>query len=477
MYKNINIVKLVIQETGTYNTQFRRPYETTLDREIVDVLTERVSRSGSDEITGSTVTGIASSMVKPTAAPQSVISIPNNWEERRLRFFLEVRVATNFSSNISYFFQGYTNYLGVTPSGTLDESMVFHINSFIKVSRHEKYTPAGLIVQDYVTDSANILDSDSARNPDAPYTPTLLMRPEDIFSGMQSARISEAYTYLSNQNMNDLRLNLTGSVKSRKSNNVPTSYVARIVDSYNTGMVNSVASQTAKDTYSKARDFTGEGELAQNEFLSELARVKGVNKVSNFTINDLCRIDPNTPNVTSYTNMGSAIHQLHHHGQTEYWTSANLETQIATTLCNSIPALMMELMIQKISFRSTNHDIGGRMTTIIEDALTLNNTIMSNSLEIFKRRFETEIMYDLTHCNDELYTVQILSDLYGDTYITLSLGNSPVVTFNSPSFCDSLLTPVMTYDKNHYDNIIHDFDNLMSNLSQTPITPRFQSII
>jgi hypothetical protein len=61
--------------------------------------------------------------------------------------------------------------------------------------------------------------------------------------------------------------------------------------------------------------------------------------------------------------------------------------------------------------------------------------------------------------------VSVTADLFGDTVIHLSIGNGANVTFTTPSFCDSLMVPVISSNKESYNGLIHDFDNLMNHLN------------
>jgi len=128
---------------------------------------------------------------------------------------------------------------------------------------------------------------------------------------------------------------------------------------------------------------------------------------------------------------------------------------------------MMDLMINKIFFRSTNHDIGGIMNTVIIDAKSITNADLTQNFELFKRRLEKEILFDITYGNQDLYMLEMNIDLFGETTISLSVGNSPMTVFSTPSFCDSLMTPVITTNKDNFNALIHDFDVITNNIKQS----------
>ena len=132
--QTINIAKLILSETGTFNPMYSRPYQTYIDSAMMDNITRRVDEAGDSTITGNLLSGIAGTIVKPCATPQGQIPIPYGWSERRIRFLLEVHITTPTGSQMVYYFQGYTSHLGVGQNGSEDPTMEFIINSFIRVN-------------------------------------------------------------------------------------------------------------------------------------------------------------------------------------------------------------------------------------------------------------------------------------------------------------------------------------------------------
>ena len=57
------------------------------------------------------------------------------------------------------------------------------------------------------------------------------------------------------------------------------------------------------------------------------------------------------------------------------------------------------------------------------------------------------------------------ADLFGDTFISLSLNGGPMIPYNTPSFCDSLLTPVITGNREDFHKISSDFETMFNNVS------------
>lgn len=466
----IKVVKLLMQESGSYNAMQSRPYQTHVDQTTLDNITRRVEESRGATVTGTLLSGIAGNILTPSATPQGEIAIPYGWAERRIRFSMEVHVIANTGSVIIYYFQGYTSHLGVSQSGAVDPKMEFILNSFIRVTRTQQYGPNGMQVRDIVTESANIINGQiQYQQQNQGNSDIFMMRPQDVFTGIQSGYIEDAYSYYNGADagINDTRIKLNGeSVRSNRTNNLPANYIANIVDNYQTGVKLAEFGQSDSDIISRCRELAYEAPIYENVFIRAIASVRGIPNVTSFTLGDLEKIDPDVSSVTNYITLGAVRqNQMHQAGQTAYWTGSDRETLVATILSNAVPSVMMELMISKILFRSTNHDMTGAMNTVIIGAKSLTNADLTTNFELFKKRLEREIIYDITFGNQESYSLEMDADLFGETTITISLASGPVVSYTTPSFCDSLTAPIITGNKENFFNVVHDFEQLMNNVN------------
>ena len=75
----INVVELLLNETGTYNQQFLRPYESSMDgrgtAKVVDRISEAVRVGAS--VNNNTFIGIGTTIVAPSASIVTPIGILN----------------------------------------------------------------------------------------------------------------------------------------------------------------------------------------------------------------------------------------------------------------------------------------------------------------------------------------------------------------------------------------------------------------
>jgi hypothetical protein len=91
--------------------------------------------------------------------------------------------------------------------------------------------------------------------------------------------------------------------------------------------------------------------------------------------------------------------------------------------------------------------------------------------EVFKHKLESEIIYDFTYGNQIGYTLDIRSDMFGETSISLSLDGEPEVIYVVPTFCDSLISPIANVDPSRVEVVAQSANYLIdvafSTINQT----------
>lgn len=454
---------MVMTETGRYNNMYQRPYITDIDGGTMNILAERIANSDAKRATSGLVSGIASSIASPTATPGSEVIIPYGWNERRIRFVMEVEFELSTGSVGIYYIQGYTAYPGVSLTGAVDPNMPFIINSYTSVNRVHVMTPMGLSYKDMITDSAQLFT-----NPDGSVFANSNMmyglRPEDIYKGIQSSFLTSSMDL--DGSMVDTRYVLNGKLqRSNRSNNIPSNYVGKILDSYMVANDLVDFGQGNSDIISRSLHNSLEPSVKENHFMSVLATINSGVSSNMFTWGQLQRLDMAIDAKTQYLTLGEAVRTstgVHDVGMSEYWTGSNYTTHIASILSSAIPALMMEHMLQKVVMRSTNHDLMSNMNTIVVEFSSLSHIDPSHNVNLFKHRFEMEVMRDVSMNNQMAYMLEIKCDLFGETWISISIDSEPMVLYTVPSFCDSLYTPVMTNNRDHFSRVTNDFNQLVS---------------
>jgi hypothetical protein len=135
----MHVKRLFLMETGTYNTQYRRPYETNVQGPTLNHLADALH--GTQKYTPSLLAGVANQLIAPSATAEQAAGIVNGWNERRMRFMMEVETKYMAGGTSTSIVLGYTNYPGVIfHSNYIDPKMEFFENSIVTVRTTVEHT-------------------------------------------------------------------------------------------------------------------------------------------------------------------------------------------------------------------------------------------------------------------------------------------------------------------------------------------------
>lgn len=462
--KNLQIISLLMSETGTYNIQQNRPYQTDIPSNMISVLTNRVMDSPDRRVSGSMLSGLTGTFLQPQATPESEIQIVNGWGERRIRFILKMRCELAGGNIRMYYIQGYTNFSGVSDQGNVAPDMVFYVNSIIQTRVTTMQTPMGPQVFENTFENSHLLMDDKFSNMRGPNN-IRLMRPEDVFNSMQTSHIPDSFG--GGQMLDSRSMLHKEAVKSRRGNGLGSNYAATIIDGYSHATENLSFGGSQQEIYAKSRENVIENAAALDPFLSALTQVTSQEVNNRFTYDNLRTLDRNIDLVTNYQVTGQTQRAgMHQAGMTMNWNGTDRITQAATIISQSVPSLMIELMLTKVYIESNNHGIGGRMDTRLITAESLTGGNQTNNYAIFISRLENQLLADLTYGNSVSYAIKLEVDLIGETRLSISLDGSAFYDYVTPSFCDSLMVPVVTTNPDTISNLVSDFEQLTNSIHE-----------
>lgn len=450
----LKINKLMIQDSGTYNVQYRRPYQTHLEGSTLGLFRERTG--GSESIAPAQLAGFAGQFISPQATPESAINIPQGWNEVRCRFMMEIEYDYYTGGRITEIVLGFTDHVGITHTGMVDPNMQFFVSSVTHLRTTPMPTATGRQAVTNVIESSQVLMSPVWQDI---YTPQReqMLRPTDIFSVISRSHLPPQADVM------DLRNAMTNNaVKSRRANNQPAAYTARILQSYKHAAASQEQGAGEQEILGQARGFVNEASTGQDPFLRAVNQIQQHQGIGNFfTYKDLMELYPDVVHVTvPVMLMPTERMQVHQAGQTADWGAANQETLVATSLSNSVPALMAEVGLTRLIFTSTNRTIGGAMLTTIVDADSFGNIDLTQPCHTLMARLEGEVLRDLTYENSIDYAIEMRVDLVGETWLKMSLNGQAEVDYVTPSFCDALLAPVITSNVELTRSLAEDFETL-----------------
>lgn len=459
--QGIRITKFLIFETGTYNTQYRRPYETELQGYTLTALQDRLHNANG--YVASAFGGIANDFIHPSATPEKAIPFFEGWQEKRFRFAMEVEYQYYTGGTLREMLLGYSSHAGITPNGTIDPRMEFHINSVVNVRDSVEHTPWGNQIYTHVADASHLLINPSWGGIYSA-EPEHRLRPEDVYATMGRSQLKQLTNMLDTRTMVS-----TTAVKSRRSNGSAAAYMARVLDDYRSATVDAAFGASDTQLLDRARGFAAEKSAAKDPFLQALANVRNMGVQNVFTLNDLKSIDPNIEYVTDVKFLGptqrSVVHQA---GMTSHWDATNRETVTATILSQTLPADMMEVGLTVFEFLATNQDTG-QIDVRVYNAQGFSNTDLTSPISLLKTKLINNVLADISHTNEIPFSIEMRVNLAADTWLTVSLSGGPYYDYVTPSFCDALLVPVLTSDTTRAETLASDFEQLSEALND--VTP------
>lgn len=465
--QNLRITRVFLQETGTYNKQFVRPYNTMLDQFTLKALVDKSVSSNGGRLDANTFSGMAGQFIMPQATPEAEIALVGGWNERRIRFMMEVTCDFSTGGTSNIYVQGYTDFQGITNNQHIAPDMVFYINSLITTRKTAIPGPFGIQEVETIIDNSHLLCNNGWNSILTPGQQSLL-RPQDIFHRMETSSIpgvADGSTLIA-----DARVTVRNeATKSYRSNGLPAAYTAKVIDGYIGGQHGYSYAQNQEDIFSSARGKVSEEPVVMDPFLAAISQIKGNNIINNrFTYRDLQALAPYVDSVTKYFVMGHAERAKLHQANTgtAEWHSSDRTTVVASILSQSVPAIMMDLMLSNLVFKSTNHDFTGQMNTIVIYSMSFSSMKLERFVEMFKRRLEDEVIKDITFGNQVSYLIEMRVDLLGETWISIALEGRPAIEYVVPSFCDNLFVPVVSSNMDTVRIVTSDFETLINHVTE-----------
>ena len=466
--KTAVITKLIIQKTGVYQQQYRRPYSTQIGSEkAMDDIVNAVGNSR--VITPATIATATSDFILPSAQPEAMVNIPNGWQNERLRYFLEITITDQINMVKKQYITGCTEYSDLSYNGKIDPNMRFFINNSILARTQNVLTNIGKRPLSQIYEVSHILvnnDFSHIQQSDQLYT----MKPDAIVSNMSNASFLNTEGYDTNSFIDTSTL-LTRNViaKSNRVNNIASNYVSSLLDGYL--QIQKTDNESHFHTLETLKRKLGTNPIETDCFLGWLKTLNtnrgfGLTSADSFSYNDLMIFDPNVVNVTilanTTQNQGATMMASAH------WGGSDINTQTAAIISQTLPAFMTSYGYCKVHLISTNYTSDGLSgTSLVSIPKTMNVGIDENSLiASFIEKLDRELFTLISHNNQIYYKVEINCDMFGETWITMQLGNEPTITYVAPSFADSFTTPIVTNNQANLNNISSDLHQLMFTVNE-----------
>lgn len=453
---------LLMVRTNTYNDQVIRPFQTTMNSGLFEQVKE-ATRYG-EVITSTALAGVAGSILRPQAQAAATIQMHNGWDTHRLRFMLAVTVPMGQNGAVHEVITGYTDHYGTSADGqSMDPNMRLFFNNAVTLnSALIPHAGLGNVTQMRVSEATHLLTPPPGLSSGS-LVDTHTMRPEDVMNVISTSMITDGGRL-------DMRSNFTMSPvkKSYRANGLAPDYLARTMKAVDTA-TQVDATMEHNTLYQEARGILREPLLQQDLFIQIIAHKTRFKECGYITYGELCAVFPETEAVRKMIIPGQAQQQQSmapQRGASEYWHVPTNESVVATMLSHSVPAIMMDLMLTKVTFHATNATLNGQPDIQIRDHRGFADGMdMTPYVQRFMQRFLMEVMADLTHSNRFQVDVAMSCNILGDSFIQISLSGGPKIDYVTPSFCDALFSPLITTDTMALHTLAHDIDVINNNLS------------
>ena len=462
--------RIVLQQTGTYGQQYRRPLECHLTADIQHGLMRQFESDRTISATG--VAQVAAGLLTPKAAPESTVNIAHGWATPRMRFALELVTSTHLGENHIEYVSGYTSENAVSAGGFIDPNMVFYVNSATQNRVSQVHVPgAGGAVpaqmQAYIDSSLFLADSlyGGFATPQITYA----MRPEDMIDKIKHADFSK---FVAGGMMEDGRNIVTSQgILSKRTNTDPVTYVTEMLGKY----AIMAAGQDVSDMEGLAnvKNAVRSRYVAQDPFVQYIKQLPECSIGNCFTLGQLAQLDPQIMQKVKVADATYAgVAGMHATGVTADWGSSSGEAVAATWLADSLPAYMAKLGISKVSFVATNNTLDGSIETRVANVRSLYGNIdMTPYILAFQAHLSAELLFSMTYGNSISFSFQVDCDLFGETWITVRWNSATDITFVRPQFADAMFTPIVTTNQQLVVNNANDFQTLYNSLGEVANDP------
>lgn len=451
-------VKFSLTRSGTYQPQHRRSWETTATGHTLNRIVDSIGRLRQTSVNAGMI-GALGGLMSLSSGSQGEISIPNQWDTCRGIFMLMLDFRMRDGNTIRYVIQGYTE----SPEFSehfIDPNLVFYVNNSISYMFKTRMVSGiaqgtGLLMQSnyhplqsFDNMGGGMKSSWGATN--SPSAKTLI-RPQDIVSNMANAglriegvEVVEDFSTVLGGAGNEVQ-------SSTRANAMGSTMAARLLNAYNSSH-NAGSSNfdiSTGDIADRAFNELVEQDAQNDLFLGMLNNHKNGVSAASFSYKQLESMVPGVGDSTIRTitiNNGRGV-QMHQKHDSMTFGKQSLSAVAAANLQVSLPSLMVECMLFSVSFtavsNSPNMDV--QFGAIVPQAFDQEMSI--KQWHVFEHRFKTEILPLLRGPHKYPLDMIVNCQFNGEFLLKITVAEEEVLEFISPTFCDGLISPVITADE------------------------------
>lgn len=490
--------KVIFFVTGCYRDMVRRSFNTNVTDESMNRLGNFIEQSSGQSVDLIGLSSIANDIITPSVTIDKEINIVNGWSEPRCRFFLEFKKpntmddGSGISSYTTYVYTGFTDYVGISESGHVDEDMELHVTAMSIIHNESRgygrrqarvVSDRNIIVNDYYYGGDRTI---SGKN-NARGSQEWLMDPGNVVL-LKHSHDSFMDTSITGGKLHPASARASRTIKGvNRSYNIPSHYLSKLIN------VHSSVTDTA--------DIYDDDEYGLSSGRSKLTRMHSMLRIHDMDTDPLTSLYREDGFISSatlrYHQLKEYFPNIDHHSvlklifpaglrggrsdnlhsrlrdigsdtyDSEDWRVSDVNTIAATMIAQQLPNLMISEFIQSIQFSvhsSANNAFGESYHWVFGDdrrssrdnrsaimfLTELPNTYQQQRIEALKTKIEEVILNVITHSGIIGIDLMVDCDLLSDITIYISLDGGAEYKFVMPTFADSMTTSMLTTDTDHY---------------------------
>lgn len=473
----LRVTKAWFIETGTSPDMVSRNFTTHITPAAVHQFNERTQ--GGACITEDNLAGVAGTIIQPDANFERQVAIANGWANTRYRFLLRVANPDNPNGAV-YYYSGYTD----TPQWSIAShdfapDMRMYFNNVIQVNIAMRPTPTGPVPFVSVHECSHMIhpatlgamspaEFNTTFNPSQGFgiqnQPSTL-RPSDLMTAISSGEKNQLAGM-----SNDLFLDMRTGVdlcKSQRRNALPSFYLHRTTDAfmYGASKASDQSNTSQADIYDFAAGYASERSPFSDRFFSLLAMDYGYHQNGFITWQDFNRSHPETQmdGVTYVFTRGEAQKQdvyISNRGDFDSMVGDQRpQTLLITQIMQSIPGVLLESLISFVRIHVTNMTTDGSVMVSLVNPMSfadLPEGYLITQIPFIEQRLKHIIFNDIAFSNYVPFDLTLTVDIFGESFALLGYNGNPQIPYSIPTYCDSMLSPIVTTNGNVLTSMAND---------------------
>lgn len=481
---NVQPTKLFITETGTSDDMIGVNFNSHITEQNRMQFIEQTA--GGAMLDAANLAGLAGDIIRPDFNQYRNLQMANGWGNKRLRFVLHMTPMNVLGgSTVRYIYSGYTDIADFnTHVGDFNPNTRLYFNNAISVSQSFVEDVGGMIPRTFINDISHVLTPqalggglDAIVNPNTMQWERLpsTIRPTDLFTHLGARVDSERFGH---------QVHHFGTVvdtkKSSRSNALASNYLSKTTKALTQAHEMTDYSESQTDLYSKAAAYTGDSFVSSDPLIARLMEYN-YSQRGYVTWGEICSIFPaiKNPGVINYIRrmegaelvafnnndvFGTQDKYMIRRGENEQMvTASGVNTSphalIAYSLMQSIPGLLLTNFINRCVITATNMTLDGGLHIEIRtpQAMTdLPSQFIIERIPALETLLYRTVFMDLPVNRQVDFMIDMVADVFGESFIRVRYNGSHPVPFAFPSYCDAMMSPLVATTQQPLEQISQD---------------------